>query len=77
MKLIEILSQHRRDFQGKYECEFCGAIHTDKSFDSYDDRNYHDNVIPNKSCTKCNKSTKSENGKVDFIQTKHPEGMQL
>ena len=37
MKLLEKISQHRRDFKGKYECENCGAIKTDSGLDSYDD----------------------------------------
>ena len=48
MKLIEVIDQSRRDFQGKYECEFCGHIETDSGMDSYDDRYFHVNVIPNK-----------------------------
>ena len=42
MKLIEIIAQSRRDFQGKYECEFCGHIDTDKNLDSYDDSSLAD-----------------------------------
>lgn len=77
MKLIKILSQHRRDFKGQYKCEFCDHIEIDKSMDSYDDRNYHDNIIPNIKCPKCNKSTISENGVVDETPTKYPEGFQI
>ena len=53
MKLIKILNQHRRDFQGQYECEFCKHIETDSSMNSYDDRYFHDSVIPNMKCPKC------------------------
>ena len=77
MKLIEVLSQSRRDFKGRYQCEFCGNIDTDQGMDSYDDRNYHDNVIPNQKCTKCGKSTISENGEIDNTPTKYPEHLQL
>ncbi len=77
MKLLNILSQSRRDFKGKYKCEFCGSIETDKYMDSYDDRNYHDNVIPNRKCKKCEKSTISENGIVSNISTKYPEHLQV
>lgn len=77
MKLIEILNQSRRDFKGKYRCEFCGQIDTDKGMDSYDDRNYHDNVIPNQKCSKCGRSTISEKGTIDKTQTKYPEGFQI
>jgi hypothetical protein len=77
MKLVQILSQHRRDFQGKYKCEFCGHEETDKGMDSYDDRNYHDNVIPNMECKSCKKSTISGGGTPDRTPTKYPEGFQI
>ena len=77
MKLIEIISQHRRDFQGKYKCEFCNTIETDKYMDSYDDNYYHQNVIPNMKCRSCNKSTISEGGKIEETKTKYPEGYQI
>jgi hypothetical protein len=77
MKLIEILDQNRRDFKGKYECEFCNHIETDRYMDSYDDRYYHDNVIPNMKCKKCEKSTKSENGVIAKTPTKYPEYQQV
>lgn len=77
MKLIKILDQSRRDFQGTYKCEFCGHIKTDSSMDSYDDRFYHDNVIPNKKCPKCNKSTISEKGEIEKTATRYPEGFQI
>ena len=77
MKLIEIIAQSRRDFQGKYECEFCGHIETDSGMDSYDDRYFHVNVIPNKKCKECGKSTLSEGGIIQNTQTKYPEGFQV
>lgn len=77
MQLIEIISQYRRDFKGKYKCEFCGHIETDSSMDSYDDRYYHDKVIPNKNCHKCGKSTISGNGTIVKTETKYPEGYQV
>lgn len=77
MKLIKIISQHRRDFQGEYKCEFCGHIKTDSNMNSYDDRNYHDNVIPNMSCGCCKKSTISENGTIENTPTKYSEWFQI
>ena len=77
MKLIKILAQNRRDFQGQYKCEFCGHEETDNSMDSYDDRYFHDNVIPNVKCPKCGKSTNSEGGTVEHTTTKYPEGYQI
>ena len=67
MKLKRILWKMRNDFQGEYECEFCGAIKTDKSADSYMDANYFDNVIPNMFCPKCGKNSK---GKIKEIKEK-------
>lgn len=77
MKLIKILSQNRRDFQGEYKCEFCNHVETDKSMSSYDDDFYHTQVTPNKKCPKCGKSTLSENGKIDKVVTKYAEGFQV
>lgn len=57
MKLIEKISQHRRDFKGKYQCQNCGNIKIDDGHYSYDDDNFHDNVIPKMKCEKCGKST--------------------
>ena len=54
MKIKKIISQNRRDFYAIYECEACESV-TDKR-GGYDDRNYHDNVIPNMRCPKCGMS---------------------
>jgi hypothetical protein len=77
MRLLEKVKQHRRDFQGKYKCEFCGNIDTDTDMSSYDDAYYYINVVPNQKCTKCSKSTKSEKGIVIEVKTKYPEGLQV
>ena len=45
--------------------------------DSYDDRYYHDNVIPHMTCSVCGKSTVSENGTIEHTPTKYPEGFQI
>lgn len=71
MKIKKIISQHRRDFTAIMKCEFCG--HEEKDNSGYDDRNYHDNVIPNMGCKKCGKSTVSENGEIENTPTKYPE----
>lgn len=54
MKIKEIKSQYRRDFHAIYECENCG--HVTGEMRGYDDRNFHDNVIPDMECEKCGKS---------------------
>lgn len=75
MKIKNIISQYRRDFSAEMICEFCG--HEEKDSSGYDDRNYHDNVIPNMKCGKCGKSTISENGIIEKVATKYPEWLQL
>ncbi len=54
MKIEKILSQHRRDFRAIYICEQCG--HTVEK-GGYDDRNFHDNVIPDMKCQNCGLSS--------------------
>lgn len=58
MKIKRIIEQHRRDFSAIMECQFCG--HEEDLDCGYDDRYYHDHVIPQMKCKKCNKSTNSE-----------------
>jgi transcription elongation factor Elf1 len=75
MKIKKILDQTRRDFVAMMECQFCG--HEEKNGSGYDDRYYHDNVIPEMKCKKCGKSTNSENATVEIRPTKYPEGYQI
>ena len=70
MRLIKILNQSRRDFDGEYECEGCGNIEVHYG---YDDRNFHDNVTPRWECEKCGKSTLDIKGKADYIPTKYSD----
>jgi len=74
MRLIEITYQSRRDFEGNYKCENCGNI--DK-YRGYDDRNYHDNVMPEIRCPKCKQSTNSLGLPHQYVATKYPEGFQI
>ena len=57
MRIKEILSQMRRDFQAVYVCEHCG--HEDKGM-GYDDDNFHRNVIPKMKCKACGEIAPSE-----------------
>ena len=50
MHIKEIVSQHRRDFTAVYECEHCGHLARGSG---YDDRNFHDNVVPAMRCAAC------------------------
>ena len=52
MKIKTILSQHRRDFDAIYECEHCGH---ERERSGYDDRNFHENVVPAMRCVECGK----------------------
>jgi ribosomal protein L37AE/L43A len=71
MRIKEIISQHRRDFEAIFECEHCGYTETKGG---YDDANYHQNVIPKMKCSKCGKVA-GENYRP--LTTKYPEGMQV
>lgn len=71
MRIKEIVSQHRRDFQAIYECEHCG--HTETGY-GYDDTNFHQNVIPTMKCKKCGKVA-GENYRP--LATKYPDYMQV
>jgi ribosomal protein L37AE/L43A len=71
MKIKEITSQHRRDFMVIYECEHCGY---EEKRDGYDDRNFHENVIPKLKCEKCGK-TAGDNYRP--LTTKYPEWYQI
>jgi len=75
MKIKEMISQYRRDFTALMECEYCG--HQEMNNSGYDDRYYHDNVIPNMKCTKCGESTVSKGGEIERVATKYPEGFQI
>ena len=71
MRIREITSQHRRDFQAIYECEHCGETHKSRG---YDDAYFHQKVIPNMKCKKCGKKADED---YKPLQTKYPEGMQI
>lgn len=57
MKIKQIISQYRRDFQAIYSCEHCG--HEKQSY-GYDDAYFHNNVIPDMKCDKCGKKASYE-----------------
>lgn len=75
MKIINIISQHRRDFKAVMECEFCKHQELDNS--GYDDRFYHDQVIPSMKCKSCGESTFSKGGTPNATPTKYVEGFQI
>lgn len=75
MRIKKITWQIRRDFSAIMECEFCG--NTEELTSGYDDSYYHQEVIPDMKCGKCNESTKGGGGKVQPRSTRYPDGMQL
>ena len=74
MRITRMLSRSRRDFQAVYQCEGCGF--EEKSY-GYDDRNFHDNVIPARKCKKCGKSRNDLGIRAGRWQTKYPEWRQI
>jgi rubredoxin len=76
MKIKQIVEQHRRDFRAIYECEGCGYISKTKER-GYDDRNFHDNVIPDMKCPKCGKSRNDLGITGERTGTRYPEGYQI
>ena len=75
MKIKEIVGQHRRDFYAIYECENCGFITGKQS--GYDDRYFHDTVIPDMKCPECDKSRNDLGIVAEPTATKYPEGYQV
>ncbi len=71
MKIKKMTSQHRRDFQAIYICEHCGR---EERGSGYDDRNFHENVIPDMVCGHC-----GEKAGEDYVPraTKHPDNMEV
>ena len=69
MKIKQITSQSRRDFYADMICEECN--HEQKLKAGYDDRNYHDNVIPNIKCQSCSKSRNDIGIISEITQTKY------
>jgi hypothetical protein len=75
MKLLKKENQFRRNFDGVYECEGCGHIRT--VYRCYDDRNFHDNIMPNKKCDICGKSTNDLGVEKEHVSTKYPDCWQV
>jgi ribosomal protein L37AE/L43A len=72
MKIKEITDRYRRDLELVYECENCGHTMTGSG---YDDRYFHDEVVPNKKCPVCDKSSVDLGTKLEKRALKYPEGM--
>lgn len=74
MKIKKITYQHRRDFKAIYMCEGC---ENEQEGWGYDDRNFHDNVIPKMTCDKCGKTSAEVGADYRPLATKYPDGMQV
>lgn len=74
MKIKEIVSQYRRDFEAVYVCEGCGHK---QNGGGYDDSNFHENVIPTFVCPKCGKTSAECGADYRPLTTKYPEGYQI
>ena len=75
MKIVEITYQYRRDFYADFECEGCGhVIHHMKG---YDDRFFHDEVVPGMVCVKYGKSRNDLGIAGERVETKYPDGYQV
>lgn len=72
MKITKMYNQHRRDFWFDAECEHCGAIETNQS--GYDDRNFHENVVPKFECKTCGKASPEVGERPT---PRYPENMQV
>lgn len=70
MRIKQIIWQHRRDFEAVFICPFCGYEEKRKG---YDDNNFHQNVIPNIKCNRCNKSELDGNENYRPLATKYEE----
>ena len=70
MQIVKYTFWSRRDFHAIYECENCGYQKEDYG---YDDRHFHDNVIPNMKCEKCGKSRNDLGIKYEPTPTKYAE----
>lgn len=75
MKIAKMLSQNRRDFWADFECEGCGDVEHHQV--GYDDRYFHDEVIPAMVCKKCGKSRNDLGIKEEPTATRFPEGLQV
>lgn len=69
MRIKKIVSRNRRDFWAIYECEHCGHTHEDYG---YDDKHFHENIIPKKKCPSCGQVAVA----TDYLPlaTKYQEG---
>ena len=66
-----MISRNRRDFEAIFECEHCGYEYEGSG---YDDRYYHNHVLPAIACKKCGKSAGDDYAP---LTPKYREGFQI
>lgn len=71
MRIKRIVSQHRRDFTAVYICEHCG--HEEEGI-GYDDRYFHEQVVPDKACPSCSKKA---GGDYQPLTPRYGEGVSV
>ena len=74
MKIKTMLDQSRRDFTAIYECEGCQYEAEGRG---YDDKFFHETVIPAMRCHVCGKTSAECGADYRPLTTKYPEGFQI
>jgi endogenous inhibitor of DNA gyrase (YacG/DUF329 family) len=75
MRIKQITWQYRRDFEAVYVCPFCGY---EVKTDGYDDRYFHEEVIPAAKCPKCGKC-ENDDPSMNYrpLTTKYADDVQI
>ena len=71
MKIVEIISQMRRDFRAIFQCEHCNKCET---LTGYDDSYFHQKVIPEMKCKNCGEKSPES---YRPLSTKYEDGITL
>ncbi len=74
MKIKQIVNQYRRDFTAIFICEGCGH-EVEKG--GYDDRHFHEKVIPTMPCESCGLTGVECGADYRPLTTKYPEHFQI
>lgn len=69
MKILKIVSQHRRDLQVVLVCQHCDA---QEARSGYDDIYFHAAVVPNLQCKSCGKLAPAD---FEPIMPKYADGV--
>lgn len=72
MKITKFISQNRRDFTAEFICEGCNEV---AILSGYDDSYFHQSVIPDIKCKKCNESANSLKVEIRPLATRYSDNM--